>query len=83
MSPTGRLIDIEQARTMLCLVAAGGHTADTLAEAMGMARSTVYRLLARLEHRLGVRVVSTPEGLRVASWGGLRKIWVLCLMERP
>lgn len=73
----GRLIDINQARELLRLVHAGGHTADSMAEAMGLGRATAYRLLARLESALGVRVEVTAEGLRVASWGGLRKAWVL------
>lgn len=72
-----RLIDIGQCVQLLRLVHAGGHTADSLAEAMGLGRATVYRLLARLESALGVRVEATADGLRVASWGGLRKGWVL------
>lgn len=76
-TPVGRLIDIDQARELLRLVHAGGHTADSVAEAMGLGRATVYRLLAKLESALGVRIEPAGGELRVASWGGLRKAWVL------
>lgn len=76
-APVGRLIGIEQAVQLLRLVHAGGHTADSLAEAMGLGRATIYRVLARLEAALGVRVEVVGGELQVASWGGLRRQWVL------
>lgn len=74
---TGRLIDIEQARLVLRLIERGGMRDASLVKASGIARATLYRLLARLEDLLEVRVEPSDEGLRVASWGGLRKQWVM------
>lgn len=76
ISDIGRQLDMTTALDMLRCIAKGGRTAVTLADEVGVSKPTVYRLLTRLQV-LGVRVEATPAGLRVSSWGGLRKAWVV------
>ena len=72
----GEYLHVPQAMLALRLIDEQSPSYADLQEALGLSRPTTYRMLAQLQ-LLGVVVDGSDGALRVRSWGGLRKAWVL------